>query len=80
VALRLDEDTAAVQPSERIPARAPTRPELAQLRSEMPRTDNFQELLTLIFRISAVPLKVEQVQLDTGLGARELVAEVGKTL
>jgi hypothetical protein len=30
--------------------------------------------------VSAVPLKVEQVQLDTGLGARELVAEVGKTL
>ena len=28
--------------------------------------------------ISAVPLKVEQIQLHTGLVVRELVAEVGK--
>jgi hypothetical protein len=39
-----------------------------------------RDLLDSIAEISAVPLKVEQVQLDTGLGARELVAEVGKTL
>ena len=29
-------------------------------------------------RISAVPLKVEQIQLYTGLVVRKLVAEVGK--
>jgi hypothetical protein len=36
--------------------------------------------LDTLFQISAVPLKVEQVQLDTGLGAREHIAEVGKAL